>query len=163
MCNKRQHYGYFEYMKDHGLSYIRNNHNVRDVLISGGDPLLLSDNKLSYILKELSELEHIEFIRIGSRIPVFLPQRINTSLLKILANVKNLWLSIHVNHPTECTQLLYETSHRLANSGIPLGNQSVLLKGVNDDHETMRSLVHRLLMMKVRPYYLYQCLSLIHI
>lgn len=140
-----------------GLSYIRKNHRVRDVLLSGGDPLLLSDNKLSYILEQLSELEHVEFIRIGSRVPVFLPQRINSNLLKILSNIKNLWLSIHVNHPAECTKLLYDTCLRLAGNGIPLGNQSVLLKGVNDDHETMKSLIHRLLMMKVRPYYLYQC------
>ncbi len=156
LVSNAQGYGFHPDVES-GLSYIRNNYNVRDVLLSGGDPLLLSDNKLKYILNQLSELEHIEFIRIGSRIPVFLPQRINTDLLKILSDVKNLWLSIHVNHPTECTQLLYETCLRLAKCGVPLGNQSVLLKGVNDNHDTMKSLIHRLLMMKVRPYYLYQC------
>ncbi len=140
-----------------GLEYIRSNKSIRDVLLSGGDPLLLSDAALARILGELAEIPHVEFVRIGSRIPVFLPQRITDHLIKSLQAHPNLWMSIHVNHPHECTKDLYDACRKLTGSGIPLGNQSVLLKGVNDDVSTMKSLLHRLLMMKVRPYYLYQC------
>lgn len=140
-----------------GLDYIRDNSSIRDVLISGGDPLLLSDNKLSFILSSLSKIDHVEFIRIGSRVPVFLPQRITSPLLEIFSKIPNLWLSLHVNHPHECTAFLRQTAHKLARAGIPLGNQSVLLKGINDNVDTMKSLIHRLLMMKIKPYYLYQC------
>ena len=139
------------------LAYIKSNTSIRDVLLSGGDPLLLSDEKISYLLSELSSISHVEFVRIGSRLPVFLPQRITSSLLNSLKSHSNLWMSIHVNHPKECTKELKDACHKLASSGIPLGNQSVLLKGVNDDAKTMKSLIHRLLMMKVKPYYLYQC------
>jgi lysine 2,3-aminomutase len=140
-----------------GLEYIRNNESIRDVLISGGDPLLLSDSKLKQLLVNLSDIKHIEFVRIGTRIPVFLPQRINDSLLDALSSHPNLWMSIHVNHPAECTLELKDACKKLVNSGIPLGNQSVLLKGINDSSRCMQQLIHRLLMMKVRPYYLYQC------
>lgn len=140
-----------------GLEYIRNNESIRDVLISGGDPLLLSDSKLKQLLVNLSDIKHIEFVRIGTRIPVFLPQRINDSLLDALTSHPNLWMSIHVNHPAECTLELKDACKKLVNSGIPLGNQSVLLKGINDNSRCMQQLIHRLLMMKVRPYYLYQC------
>ena len=109
-----------------GLDYIRKNTSIRDVLLSGGDPLLLSDNKLGHLLKSLSEIKHLEFVRIGSRVPVFLPQRINDSLLSALSCHPNLWMSIHVNHPTECTLELKGACEKLVNSGIPLGNQSVL-------------------------------------
>ena len=142
---------------DAGLAYIESNPNIRDVLLSGGDPLLLSDAKLSYLLQRLRDIPHVEFIRIGSRIPVFLPQRITESLLNIFREVGPIWMSIHVNHPKECTQDLLQACEKLSFAGVPLGNQSVLLKGVNDDLETMQSLVHRLLQMRVRPYYLYQC------
>ena len=139
------------------IDYIRSNKSIRDVLISGGDPLLLSDEKLDALLSSLAQIEHVEFVRIGSRIPVFMPQRITESLLSSLGRHHNLWMSIHVNHPKECTLELKDACSKIVRSGIPLGNQSVLLKGINDDLQTMRSLIHRLMMMKVRPYYLYQC------
>ena len=142
---------------ENGLEYIRTHSEIRDVLLSGGDPLLLSDRKLDYLLGELRKIPHLEFIRIGSRIPVFLPQRITPELGEILKKHGPIWMSIHVNHPRECTHALRDACERLAYSGVPIGNQSVLLRGVNDDITTMRSLVHRLLMMRVRPYYLYQC------
>jgi lysine 2,3-aminomutase len=139
------------------LDYIRKHTEVRDVLLSGGDPLLLSDSKLSYLIDELSKIPHVEFIRLGSRLPVFLPQRVTDGLVDALQGHPNVWMSIHVNHPKECTIELKDACHKLAKSGIPLGNQSVLLRGINDDVNIMRSLIHRLLIMKVRPYYLYQC------
>ena len=142
---------------DAGLEYIENHPEVRDVLLSGGDPLLLSDAKLRYLLTRLRDIPHVEFVRIGSRIPVFLPQRITEELTTILRDCGPIWMSIHVNHPKECTQDLNEACERLAFAGVPLGNQSVLLRGVNDSLDTMKSLVHRLLQMRVRPYYLYQC------
>jgi len=130
---------------------------VRDVLLSGGDPLLFSDSKLEAILKRLRAIPHIEFIRIGSRIPIFLPQRITPELCQMLAKYHPLWLSIHTNHPRELTTEVKIGLERLANHGVPLGNQSVLLRGVNDDADVMKSLVQKLLMCRVRPYYLYQC------
>jgi lysine 2,3-aminomutase len=139
------------------LKYIRSNTSIRDVLISGGDPLLLSDEKIAYLLSELSLISHVEFVRLGSRLPVFLPQRITPSLLDTLKAHPNVWMSIHVNHPKECTKELKVACHMLAACGIPLGNQSVLLKDINDCTTIMKSLIHRLLIMKVRPYYLYQC------
>lgn len=140
-----------------GLEYIRNTPQIRDVLLSGGDPLLLSDKKLDYLLGELRKIPHVEFIRIGSRIPVFLPQRVTPELCEIFKKHGPIWMSIHVNHPNECTHDLRAACERLVFAGVPLGNQSVLLKGVNDDADVMKSLIHRLLMMRVRPYYLYQC------
>lgn len=142
---------------ENALRYIEEHTEIRDVLLSGGDPLLLSDKKLDYLLSRLRSIEHVEFIRIGSRIPVFLPQRITPELQDSFRRHGPIWMSIHVNHPRECTEELYQATERLSMAGVPLGNQSVLLKGINDDVETMRSLVHRLLMMRVRPYYLYQC------
>ena len=156
LVSNAQGYGFSPKIEE-GLEYIRQNTSIRDVLLSGGDPLLLSDEKLSYLLSSLGKIDHIELIRIGSRVPTFLPQRITPSLLEIFSSVSNLWMSLHINHPKECTISLLETCRNLASSGIPLGNQSVLLKGVNDDVITMKSLVHRLLKMKVKPYYLYQC------
>lgn len=142
---------------EQALQYLEQHTEVRDVLLSGGDPLLLSDGKLDYLLGRLRAIPHIEFIRIGSRIPVFLPQRITPELCEVLKKHGPIWMSIHTNHPRECTQELRAATERLAFAGVPLGNQSVLLKGVNDDPDTMKSLIHRLLMMRVRPYYLYQC------
>ena len=127
------------------------------MLLSGGDPLLFSDGKLESILKRLRSIKHIEFLRIGSRVPIFLPQRITPALCEMLARYHPLWLSIHTNHPRELTLEVKEALERLANHGVPLGNQSVLLRGVNDDAEVMKSLVQKLLMCRVRPYYLYQC------
>jgi lysine 2,3-aminomutase len=141
---------------EQGLRYIEAHPEVRDVLLSGGDPLLLSDKKLDHLLSRLRAIKHVEFIRIGSRIPVFLPQRITPELCEIFKKHGPIWMSIHVNHPKEATQELKDACERLAFAGVPLGNQSVLLKGVNDDPEVMKALVHRLLRMRVRPYYLYQ-------
>ena len=141
---------------EQGLRYIESHPEVRDVLLSGGDPLLLSDRKLEHLLARLREIPHVEFIRIGSRIPVFLPQRITPALCEIFKRYGPIWMSIHVNHPREATAELRDACERLAFAGVPLGNQSVLLAGVNDDADVMQALVHRLLRMRVRPYYLYQ-------
>ncbi len=137
--------------------YLERHKEVRDVLLSGGDALLLSDAKLESLLRRLRAIEHIEFIRIGSRIPIFLPQRITPELCRMLQQFHPLWMSVHANHPRELTTEVKEALGRLADHGIPLGNQSVLLRGVNDSPEVMKSLVHKLLMCRVRPYYLYQC------
>lgn len=137
--------------------YLEQHTEVRDVLLSGGDALLLSDTKLEGILKRLRAIPHIEFLRIGSRVPIFLPQRITPELCRMLAKYHPLWMSVHVNHPRELTTEVKEALERLADHGIPLGNQSVLLRGVNDDPVVYKELVHKLLRCRVRPYYLYQC------
>ena len=139
------------------FSYLERHTEVRDVLLSGGDPLLFSDAKLDAILTRLRSIKHLEFVRIGSRVPIFLPQRITPQLCQMLARHHPLWISIHTNHPRELTSEVRAGLEMLANHGVPLGNQSVLLRGVNDDAEVMKSLVHKLLMCRVRPYYLYQC------
>lgn len=136
--------------------YLEQHDEVRDVLLSGGDPLLFSDGKLEKILERLRRIPHIEFLRIGSRVPIFLPQRITPQLCAMLRKFHPLFMSVHVNHPRELTLETKEALERLADAGIPLGNQSVLLRGVNDDLDTMKALVHKLLMCRVRPYYLYQ-------
>jgi len=136
--------------------YLEEHTEVRDVLLSGGDPLLFSDKKLEKILDRLSKIKHIEFLRIGSRIPIFLPQRITPKLCEMLQKYHPLFISIHTNHPRELTTEVKEGLDRLSNHGVPLGNQSVFLKGVNDDLNTMKTLVHKLLMCRVKPYYLYQ-------
>ncbi len=136
--------------------YLEEHTEIRDVLLSGGDPLLFSDKKLEKILERLRSIKHIEFLRIGSRVPIFLPQRITTELCEMLQKYHPLFLSVHVNHPRELTLEVKEGLERLANHGVPMGNQSVFLRGVNDDVETMKTLVHKLLMCRVRPYYLYQ-------
>lgn len=138
------------------FQYLEEHTEIRDVLLSGGDPLLFSDSKLEQILSRLRSIKHIEFLRIGSRIPVFLPQRITPELCRMLQKYHPLFVSVHVNHPRELTSEVREGLERLANHGIPLGNQSVLLRGVNDTVETMKALTHKLLMCRVRPYYLYQ-------
>lgn len=137
--------------------YLEQTPQVRDVLLSGGDPLLFSDRKLEKILSRLRSIPHIEFVRIGSRIPIFLPQRITPELCAMLRKYHPLFLSIHSNHPKELTSEVRDALGRLADAGIPLGNQSVLLRGVNDSIEVQKALVHKLLMCRVRPYYLYQC------
>ena len=136
--------------------YLEEHTEVRDVLLSGGDPLLFSEGKLEKILSRLRQIEHIEFLRIGSRIPVFLPQRITPALCEMLQKYHPLFMSVHVNHPRELTIEVKEGLERLANHGIPLGNQSVFLRGVNDSVEVMKALVQKLLMCRVKPYYLYQ-------
>ncbi|HEY5751946.1 MAG TPA: KamA family radical SAM protein [Chthoniobacterales bacterium] len=142
---------------EQAFQYLEQHTEVRDVLLSGGDALLFTDDKLEKILSRLRSIEHIEFLRIGSRVPIFLPQRITPALCQMLAKYHPLWISIHVNHPRELTTEVREACERMVNHGIPLGNQSVLLKGVNDSLPVMKSLVHKLLMTRVRPYYIYQC------
>ena len=137
--------------------YLESHPEIRDVLLSGGDALLLSDGKLEALLKRLRSIEHIEFIRIGSRVPIFLPQRITPQLCQMLAQYHPLWMSVHANHPRELTTEVKAALERLADHGIPLGNQSVLLRGVNDDPAVYKVLVQKLLRCRVRPYYLYQC------
>ena len=139
------------------FQYLENTPEVRDVLISGGDALLLSDARLEKILSRLHAIPHIQFIRIGTRIPIFLPQRITPNLCAMLSKYHPLFISIHANHPRELTAEVKEALERLANAGIPLGNQSVLLKGVNDSISIQKELSHKLLICRVRPYYLYQC------
>ncbi|MFC1490656.1 lysine 2,3-aminomutase [Candidatus Latescibacterota bacterium] len=142
---------------DAGLDYIRKTPVIRDVLLSGGDPFLLSDKYLDYILTELGKIEHIEVIRIGTRTPVVLPTRITDDLVTMLKKHQPLWINTHFNHPRELTTSARMALEKLANAGIPLGNQTVLLSGVNDCPKIMRSLVHKLVANRVRPYYLYQC------
>lgn len=137
--------------------YLEETTQVRDVLISGGDALALSDDKLDWILGRLRAIPHIEFVRIGTKMPAVLPQRITPELCSMLRKYHPLWMSIHFLHPAECTPESKAACERLSDAGIPLGSQTVLLKGVNDNVDTMKQLVHKLLMMRVRPYYLYQC------
>ena len=139
-----------------GLEYLRAHSEIRDVIVSGGDPLLLSDEKLDWILKELRSIPHIEIIRIGSRIPVVLPQRITMGLIRVLRKYQPIYLNTHFNHLDEITETSAKACARLADAGIPLGNQSVLLRGVNDDPAIMKRLVQKLLAIRVRPYYIFQ-------
>jgi len=137
--------------------YIENHVEIRDCLLSGGDPLTIGDDKLDWLLTRLRKIKHLEFLRIGTKIPVVLPQRITPQLIKVLKKHHPLWMSIHFTHPDELTPEVQEACTRLANAGIPLGSQTVLLKGINDDVAVMKSLVHGLLKIRVRPYYIYQC------
>jgi len=139
------------------FNYLEEHREIRDVLISGGDPLAMSEDKLDYILGRLRRIPHIEFIRIGTKMTAVLPQRITKSLTAVLRRHHPIWMSLHYLHPDECTPESRQACERLADAGIPLGSQTVLLKGVNDDVDTMKSLMHKLLTMRVRPYYLYQC------
>lgn len=139
------------------IDYIRQHPEVRDVLLSGGDALLIRDELLEYIIASLRAIEHVEIIRIGSRVPVVMPQRITPELVAMLKQYHPIWLNTHFNHPSEITAESKAACARLADAGIPLGNQSVLLRGVNDCIHVMRRLVHELVMMRVRPYYIYQC------
>ncbi|PLX93429.1 MAG: lysine 2,3-aminomutase [Desulfuromonas sp.] len=140
-----------------GLDYIRNTPAIRDVLLSGGDPLMLSDEALDWLLSELSAIEHVEIIRIGTRMPVVLPYRITPELVTMLKRHQPVWVNTHFNHPREVTTSSRQALARLADAGIPLGNQSVLLAGVNDCPRIMKALVHKMVANRVRPYYLYQC------
>jgi len=139
------------------LDYIRRTPAVRDVLMSGGDPLTLSDEKLDWILGELRRIPHVQIIRIGTKVPAVLPQRVTPQLVRMLRRHHPLMISIHATHPDEATPEMARACRRLADAGIPLGSQTVLLRGINDDPSVMTSLMHRLLSMRVRPYYLYQC------
>lgn len=140
-----------------GIAYIASHPEVRDVLLSGGDPLTLADEQLEWLLAHLRRIPHLELIRIGTKAPVVLPQRITPALVKMLKRYHPLWMSIHAAHPDELTPETARACTRLADAGIPLGSQTVLLAGINDDVETMRRLVHGLLKIRVKPYYLYQC------
>lgn len=140
-----------------GIEYIRNTPQVRDVLLSGGDPFLLSDEMLDWILTELRAIEHVEIIRIGTRTPVVLPQRITPELVSMLRKHQPVWVNTHFNHPREITQSARNALACLADAGVPLGNQTVLLSGINDCPRIMKALVHKLVANRVRPYYLYQC------
>ena len=138
------------------IDYIREHTEVRDVLLSGGDPLLMSEDRLDDILGRLRQIPHIEFVRIGSRVPSFLPQRITPELVAVLRRHR-VWLSLHFCHARELTPEVAQACDLLADGGIPLGSQTVLLRGVNDDVKTLKDLFHGLLKIRVRPYYLYQC------
>jgi len=140
-----------------GIEYIKNNPHVRDVLLSGGDPLMLSDDKIDWLLSSIREIPHVEIIRIGTRMPVVLPYRITDNLVSILKKYHPLWINTHFNHPNEITASSKEAIAKLADGGFPLGNQAVLLADVNDCPRIMKSLLHKLVQNRVRPYYLYQC------
>ena len=150
-------YSFSRHQWDAALAYIAAHPEIRDVLISGGDPLTLADDKLDFLLGRLRAIPHVEFIRLGSKVPTVLPQRITPALTAVLRKHHPLWLSIHFTHPSELTPEVTESTARLADAGIPLGSQTVLLRGINDDVATMTSLMHGLLKRRVKPYYLYQC------
>jgi lysine 2,3-aminomutase len=139
------------------IEYISNTPKIRDVLLSGGDALLISDEKLEHIIKKLRAIPHVEIIRIGSRVPVVMPQRITQNLVDMLKKYHPIWLNTHFNHPNEITPQSKKACEMLANAGIPLGNQTVLLKGINDCIHVMKKLMHELVKIRVRPYYIYQC------
>ncbi len=142
---------------DRQIEYLKRTPQVRDVLLSGGDPLNIAPRMLEYVLENLRAIDHIEIIRIGTRVPVFLPQRITDELCALFRRFHPLWINIHVNHPKEITPEVGVALAKLADAGIPLGNQSVLLAGINDSVDVQRELVHALVRHRVRPYYLYQC------
>ena len=142
---------------DKCIEYVANHPEVRDVLLSGGDVLMLSDERLEYIISKLRAIPHVEIVRLGSRTPVVMPQRITPELCAMLKKYHPVWLNTHFNHPNEVTEEAKRATAMLADAGIPLGNQSVLLAGVNDCVHVMKKLVHELVMMRVRPYYIYQC------
>ncbi|HEY3314652.1 MAG TPA: lysine 2,3-aminomutase [Bacillota bacterium] len=142
---------------DAAVDYVRRTPVVRDVVLSGGDPLTLDDDRLEYVIRSLRDIPHVEIIRIGTRTPVVMPQRITPELVRILAKYHPFFVNTHFNHPKELTPASLEACARLADAGIPLGNQTVLLRGINDCPVVMRQLVHGLLKARIRPYYLYQC------
>ncbi len=161
-CTRKRKVGDLDFIpsKDQllkGIEYIKNTPQVRDVLLSGGDPLMLPDEKLDWLLSEISQIPHVELIRIGTRMPVVLPYRITDKLVSILKKYHPLWINTHFNHPNEITSSSKEALAKLADGGFPLGNQSVLLAEVNDCPRIMKTLVHKLVANRVRPYYLYQC------
>lgn len=152
--------GHSEILEPHwkdAIKYIKETPTIRDVIISGGDPLTLSDEKLEWLLKEITSIDHIEMVRIGTKVPMVMPMRITPQLIKILKRYKPIYMSIHVTHPDEITPESSLACNRLSDAGVVLGSQTVLLKNVNDNVETLRSLFHALLKVRVKPYYLYQC------
>jgi len=157
LVGQRSHTGYGRRQWQECLDYIAAHAEIRDVLLSGGDPLTLPDSELDWLLSRLRAIQHVEIIRIGTKVPMVLPQRITCGLLRMLRRHHPLWLSIHCTHPDEHTPEAALACARLADAGIPLGSQTVLLAGVNDDTTTMTRLMHGLLRLRIRPYYLYQC------
>jgi lysine 2,3-aminomutase len=155
VAKDKMHYGKEAWQP--GLEYIRKNKSIRDVLISGGDPLTMPEAHLEYLLESLRSIPHVEIIRIGTKVPVVLPQRITNSLVNMLKKYHPLFISIHFMHPNELTPEVEEACTKLANAGIPLGSQTVLLKGINDSVPVMTKLMQGLLRFRVRPYYIYQC------
>lgn len=161
-CTRKRKVGDVDFIPDRnriktGIEYIKDNPAIRDVLVSGGDPFMLSNDYLDWILTELRAIEHVEVIRIGTRTPVVLPFRITDNLVSMLKKHHPIWINTHFNHPREFTSESRQALKRLADAGIPLGNQSVLLAGVNDSPLVMKNLVHLLVKNRVRPYYLFQC------
>jgi lysine 2,3-aminomutase len=161
-CTRRRMVGVHDRMRSKeelsaDIDYIRQTPEVRDVLLSGGDPLSLADDQIEWIIAELRNIPHVEIIRIGSRTPVVLPQRITPALVDMLTKYHPIWFNTHFNHPKEITEESARACDLLTRGGIPVGNQSVLLRGVNDCSHVMKALVHGLLKLRVRPYYLYQC------
>ena len=161
-CTRRRFAGTYDQPRsqadiDQALEYIRRTPAVRDVLLSGGDALILSNEQLEYVLQSLRQIPHVEIIRIGTRAPVVLPQRITPALVQMLQRYQPLYVNVHFNHPREITPASSQACQRLADAGIPLGNQTVLLRGINDCPVVMKQLVHELLKIRVRPYYIYQC------
>ncbi|MFC1592530.1 KamA family radical SAM protein [Candidatus Omnitrophota bacterium] len=142
---------------DAAVEYIKSNRKIRDVLISGGDPFMLEDDALEELIKKIRSISHVEFLRIGTRLPVTLPQRITESLISTLKKYNPIWISMHFNHPKEITKRCRIACEMLADNGFPLGSQTVLLKGINDRPYIMKKLMHELLKIRVRPYYIYQC------
>jgi lysine 2,3-aminomutase len=139
------------------IDYLTAHTEIRDVLLSGGDPLTMNDDRLEWILSRLKAIPHIEFVRIGTKVPAVLPTRITPDLCRMLRKFHPFWMSIHFMHPAELTPEVAQACERLADAGIPLGSQTVLSKDVNDDVDTMKKLMHGLLKIRVRPYYIYQC------
>jgi lysine 2,3-aminomutase len=161
-CTRKRKVGDVDYIPSKeqlkkGIEYIRYTTQVRDVLLSGGDPFMLPDSQLDWLLGELTQIPHVEIVRIGTRIPVVLPYRVTDELVSILKKYQPLWINTHFNHPREITASSKKALRKLADGGFPLGNQSVLLADVNDCPRIMKSLVHKLVQNRVRPYYLYQC------
>src|SRR6056297_1042068 len=142
---------------DKAVEYIKSDENIRDVLLSGGDALLVSDDKLEQIIKKIRTIEHVEIIRIGTRTPVVMPQRITENLVEMLKKYHPIYLNLQFNHPKEITETAQNAIEKLNYAGIPVGNQSVLLKGINDQPAIMKKLVQKLLYIRIKPYYLYQC------
>jgi lysine 2,3-aminomutase len=142
---------------DAAIDYIKANRKIRDVLISGGDPFILEDGDLENLIQKIRSISHVEFLRLGTRVPVTLPQRITDNLINMLKKYSPLWVSIHFNHPKEITKRCRIACDMLSDAGIPLGSQTVLLKGINDRPYIMKKLMHELLQIRVRPYYIYQC------
>lgn len=142
---------------DKAVEYIKSNENIRDVLLSGGDALLVSDERLEQIIKKIRAIDHVEIIRIGTRTPVVMPQRITENLVEMLKKYHPIYLNLQFNHPKEITETAQKAVEKLNYAGIPVGNQSVLLKGINDQPSIMKKLVQKLLYIRIKPYYLYQC------